>query len=137
MKLTLQRMRKTDTATIGKLTVDGVSFCDTLEDVVRANGEKVYGQTAIPAGYYEVVMTFSNRFQKLLPLLLNVPNFTGVRIHAGNKSTDTEGCLLVGVWDGKASDFIGASRVTFAKLMSQLAKATKTEKIHIEIKDMA
>lgn len=82
--------------TIGKLYIDDNYFCDTLEDVVRS-GEKVYGQTAIPAGKYKVKKTYSPRFKKKLPEILNVPGFSGVRIHSGNTAKDTEGCLLLGL----------------------------------------
>lgn len=83
--------------TIGKLYIDGQYFCDTLEDVVRAKGEKVYGKTAIPSGTYRVKKTFSPRFKKVLPEILEVEDFSGVRIHAGNTAKDTEGCVLLGL----------------------------------------
>jgi len=126
MKLLLERIYKAPTYTIGKLSIDGVHFCDTLEDVVRPDGVKVYGQTAIPTGTYTVILTMSNRFKKVLPLLLNVPMFDGIRIHAGNTSEDTHGCLLVGINDKKGR--VGSSLVTMAKLMPMLENET-----HIEI----
>ena len=108
--------------------VDGVFQCYTLEDVVRP--EKIHGQTAIPAGEYDVVITMSNRFKKLLPLLRNVPNFDGVRIHAGNTDADTEGCILVGESAGQYS--ISSSRTAFDKLFAKMQKA---ESISIKIGD--
>ncbi len=120
MKLLLVRDKSTDNSTTGKLFVNDVFQCFTLEDVVRPI--KISGCTAIPAGSYEVIMTFSNRFQKVMPLLVNVPYFEGVRIHAGNTSKDTEGCILVG--SSVETDFIGGSRVALAKLMT-LLKASK------------
>lgn len=102
MELDLPRRPSKGKATLGDLSVDGTFECFTLEDLVRPNGEKVYGETAIPAGRYQVVITKSNRFSAIaghdvfLPLLLNVPSYEGVRIHGGNKPVDTEGCILVG-----------------------------------------
>jgi len=95
MDLRLVRSRFTDKSTIGDLYVDGVRECFILEDTVR--DEKIAGETAIPTGRYEIVTSFSNKFQKLLPLLVNVPNYEGVRIHPGNVPADTEGCLLPGL----------------------------------------
>lgn len=95
-KVEVKRIFMGSEYTIGKLYIDGAYFCDTLEDTVRT-GEKVYGKTAIPAGTYKVKMTWSPRFKRYLPELLNVPNFSGVRIHSGNTATDTEGCLLLGL----------------------------------------
>ena len=96
MKVKVKRTFKGEEYTIGKLYIDDNYFCDTLEDTVR-NGVKVYGKTAIPAGKYKVKKTMSPRFQKILPEILNVPGFSGVRIHSGNTAADTEGCLLLGL----------------------------------------
>ncbi len=97
MQLLLHRTEFKDSYTIGDLSIDGKFFCHTLEDVVRnTDSLKVYGQTAIPFGTYDIQITMSKRFKINLPLLMKVPNFTGVRIHSGNHAADTEGCLLVG-----------------------------------------
>lgn len=128
--LTVKRKWFTDKSTIGELYYDGEYLCFTLEDVVR--DVKVYGQTAIPEGRYQVVLSFSNRFQKFLPEILNVPNYTGIRMHAGNKPADTEGCVLVG--DAKGDDFIGNSRAAMAVLMARLGTSARRGKVWIEIK---
>jgi len=129
MKLELIRTTKTEKSTSGKLLINGVFFCYTLEDVERT--EKIYGKTAIPTGTYKVIISYSPRFKKQMPLLLNVPNYLGVRIHTGNKAEDTEGCILVG--ETKEPDFIGKSKVAYKKLMSILNKASITEEITIKI----
>lgn len=134
MELTLNRIFLGSSATIGELLINDKHLCDTLEDRVRPEGEKVYGKTAIPEGTYEVKLTHSPRFKKILPEILNVPNFSGVRIHTGNSSKDTEGCILVGTWDGEKEDWISDSRIAFEKLMSLLQKAEdKKESITITI----
>jgi len=116
MNLRLKRTHGTKDYTHGQLFIDDVYFCDTLEDQERET--KVFGETAIPCGTYKVILTMSNRFKKLMPLLVNVPNFSGIRIHNGNTKDHTEGCVLVGkkVKDG----FVGESKVTFKKLMGIL-----------------
>lgn len=134
MELTLNRIFLGSSATIGELYVDGEHIADTLEDRVRPEGEKIYGKTAIPEGTYEMVLSYSPRFKKILPEILNVPNFTGIRIHCGNSSADSSGCVLVGTWDGEKEDWVGNSRIAFNELMSLLQKAADNkEKITITI----
>jgi len=132
MKLELKRTEKKADCTIGELYVDGEFECYTLEDKVRDNGVKVDGATAIPKGTYALDITFSNRFQKLLPLLIDVPNFVGVRIHTGNTSQDTEGCILVG--RQRLVNSIAESKLAFAHLFPQLQAAlAKGDKVIITI----
>lgn len=112
-------------STPGKLYIDGVYFCETLEDLDRkleAGGEKVYGQSAIPRGSYTVVLDYSQRFKTIMPHVMDVPGFTGIRIHSGNVAADTDGCVLVGVARG-GKDRILNSRAAFAKLMVLLEDA--------------
>jgi hypothetical protein len=99
--------------TIGKLYIDNQYFCDTLEDTVRKDGEKVYGKTAIPSGMYRVKKTYSPRFKKVLPEILEVPGFSGVRIHAGNTAKDTEGCVLLGLNKTKGAVINSQNAVAF------------------------
>ena len=137
MKLKLIRTWYADTYTIGKLYIDGVYFADTLEDKNRDvdkngifnNGEKkVYGKTCIPFGTYKVILSMSSKFKKILPLLLNVPQFDGIRIHSGNTAEDSSGCILVGINDIEGR--ISKSTITFNSLMTKLSKA---DNITIEI----
>lgn len=137
MQLKLNRIFKTNTFTIGELYINEKYVTDTIEDRVRPEGEKVYGKTAIPEGTYEVKLTHSPRFKKILPEILNVPNFSGIRIHTGNSSKDTEGCILVGTWDGEKEDWVSDSKIAFNKLMSLLEEATNNkEKITITVKSL-
>ena len=83
----------------GKMFIDGAYFGETLEDPDRHledGGTKIDGDTAIPRGRYQLTLTYSNRFGKIMPELLNVPGFSGVRIHGGNTEADTSGCVLLG-----------------------------------------
>ncbi len=120
MDLLLQRAASANGCTIGRLWVDGAHECWTLEDPERS-GPKVPGKTAIPAGTYVVRVTWSPRFKTRLPLLLNVPDFEGVRIHPGNTADDTEGCILVGKDKGRAA--VLRSRAAFAPLLAKLEAA--------------
>ena len=134
MELKLNRIFLGSSATIGELYVDGEHMADTLEDRVRPEGEKVYGKTAIPEGVYEIILSYSPRFKKILPEILNVPNFTGIRIHCGNSSANSSGCILVGTWDGEKEDWVSDSKIAFNKLMSLLEEATNNkEKITITV----
>lgn len=131
--LRLDRKRITAKSTTGELFVDNQFQCFTLEDVVR--DIKIPKETAIPAGRYQVVLSFSNRFQKFLPEVLNVPNYVGVRIHSGNRADDTEGCILTGTILG--DDVVGNSRAAMGALMLKLQRATKAGKVWIEITNPA
>ena len=117
MRLKLVRTEFYRSNTIGRLYIDGVFECFTLEDAVR-KGPKVYGQTAIPEGEYCITLDFSPRFQRILPRLYHVPNFEGVLIHTGNKAEQTEGCILVGRSEKDA--YIEESKLAFASLMKKL-----------------
>jgi len=119
MEIKIKRLHRTEHSTIGELSIDGVFECFTLEDKEREI--KIKGETAISKGNYKVIINRSNRFKRLLPLLLNVPNFEGIRIHSGNTNHDTEGCILVGLT--RSQDFIGQSRKAFNKLFKKMQKA--------------
>jgi hypothetical protein len=128
MLIEVKRFEFKDTHTVGKMYVDGVYECYTLEDAVR-NGTKVIGKTAIPIGTYKLIIDASTRFKQDMPHILDVPDFTGVRIHAGNTSADTDGCILLGsTWAGK--DFIGNSKIAYKKFFDKL-KQNKTVSITI------
>ena len=120
MILNLKRKNHTIECTIGALYVDDVFECYTLEDTVRDT--KIAGVTAIPKGSYKVIIDMSNRFKRLLPLLLDVPGFEGVRIHPGNTAKDTEGCILVGMSELNGSS-IGSSRIAFDALFTKMQAA--------------
>jgi hypothetical protein len=119
--------------TIGELLIDGVHECWTLEDVVRPVGEKIFGETAIPYGTYRVVVTPSARFQCDMPLVCDVPDFTGIRIHPGNTAADTHGCLLVG--RGRTGGSVTESRLAFDALFPKIRDAIERgEDVTIEYK---
>lgn len=119
MKIQIKRLHKTKNSTIGELTINGKFECYTLEDIERE--VKIKSETAIPKGTYKVIINQSNRFKRLMPLLLKVPNFEGVRVHAGNTNHDTEGCILVGRTRGV--DFIGQSRKAYDSLFKKMQEA--------------
>jgi hypothetical protein len=140
MNLLLKRNKSSEHATIGSLFIDGEFEAFTLEDVVREVPDKpvsewkILGRTAIPQGTYNVIISYSQRFGKLLPLLVNVPGFTGVRIHTGNTSADTEGCILVG--SQMAGEAVVESRKAMAQLMEKLTDAFESfQSVHIRIEN--
>ena len=140
MRLTLKRIANRKDYCIGKLYINGKYFCDTLEDVDRGLDDsmseddikqiKIKGQTAIPVGIYTVLLTYSPKYKKVMPLINNVKGYSGIRIHSGNSSKDTEGCLLVGknTVVGRLTD----SRNTFNALFKRLLQKG-SNKITIEI----
>ena len=129
IKLLVKREFFAETYTIGKLYVDGVYFCDTLENPVRPEGIKILNETAIPYGTYEVIVNFSPKFKRVLPRLLNVPMFDGILIHRGNSVKDTSGCILVG--ENKVKGMVLNSTPYEEKLV-ELLKDKKDIEITIE-----
>jgi hypothetical protein len=128
MKIRVKRMHYTSESITGILYVDGQQQCYTIEDVERE--VKVPGKTAIPKGIYKVIINDSVRFKRKLPLLLDVPNFAGVRIHSGNTAADTEGCIIVGRTLG--DNFVGESRLAFTALFNKMLLAKEPITITIE-----
>jgi hypothetical protein len=143
MEILVERKYKKKDYTIGKMYINGEYFCDTLEDTDRGltstmslaelKEVKEYGRTAIPTGRYPIAYTYSPRFKKHLPLLLQVPAFEGIRIHAGNTHRDTSGCLLLG--QNKAVGKVLDSRKTMDEFLRILKPAIEAcEDIWITIK---
>jgi len=135
MKITTKVFESGADYTISRLFINDLYYCYIMEDKIRE--EKIKGITAIPRGTYDVIITMSNRFKRMLPLLLNVPNYEGVRIHTGNVSTDTEGCLLpglsLGTVNGKRA--VTNSRQAFEMIYKKIETAlNKGEKVTIELK---
>ena len=148
MELVLKRIAKKRDYTIGQLfvkedVIDEYStgekltyLCDTLEPTWRdyAKGaRKIKGKSAIPEGRYPIVITFSPTFKKWLPLLVNVPMFSGIRIHAGNTAKDTQGCILVGL--NLKKGMVLNSRKYVEKKKKKIVEAkNKGEAVWIEIR---
>ena len=138
MRMQLTRVEFGEDYTLGQLVVRDKTYF-TMEDKVReiegvpVSEWKIKNVTAIPRGSYKVIMTFSNRFKKELPLLVDVPGYTGVRIHAGNTAVDTEGCLLVGTGRAKGGYIIN-SRAAVGELLSILEECyDRNEEVWIDI----
>lgn len=106
IKLTLKRFAFKDKYTIGRLYINGLYFSDTLEDKDRGLYDwlsegyikeiKVKHQTAIPYGIYKVLWSYSPKYKRMMPEVLNVKGFSGIRIHSGNTADDSSGCILLG-----------------------------------------
>jgi hypothetical protein len=121
MQISVVREQYRPGCTIGRMFLDGIFECFTLEDGIRTN--KVYGETAIPAGSYSVVVNYSPRFKMSLPLLRNVPKFEGIRIHPGNTAANTLGCILVGRNWTPGSEEVTASKRAFEPLKQKIVDA--------------
>ena len=138
MKLKLVRKYRKETYTIGKLYVDGVYFCDVIEDRDRGLDDsmsladimvkKRYGETAIPYGTYKIEITYSPKYKRMMPLIKDVKGFGGIRIHSGNTAKDTLGCLIVG--KNTKVGMVTESRATYNKLFA-LMKDKKDISIEI------
>ena len=141
MKLTLRRTKFFEHTTIGRLYLDEHFLMYTLEDKDRSICSdtpldeiarvKVQNETAIPYGTYEIRMTYSNRFKKLMPELIDVPGFTGIRIHPGNNRKDTAGCILPGLVN--AGDKLVNSKLAYANVITVITEALKRGKLFITI----
>lgn len=130
MNLNLIRKWFTPISTIGELFVDDIYECFTLEDVCH-EGPKVPKKTAIPYGRYEIIVTYSKRFEQMMPLLLDVPGFEGIRIHRGNKAEETDGCILVG--KERYENFIGFSKIAYEALFEKIMEGLNKGKVYISI----
>jgi len=140
MKITVLRSPSNGGATIGELLIDGVFQCHTLGDEIReVPGQpvadwKIKGHTAIPAGTYSVTLEYSNRFGPDTLTVNDVPGFVGIRMHAGNTSADTEGCLLLGMQAAGNVLVGGTSRLAVALIRSTVEQAiARGEAVSIDI----
>lgn len=116
--IVVKRFKKTPDVTIGKMYINGNYVCDTLEDPIRPT--KIKGKTAIPNGTYNVKWHDSPKFKRKLPWLQNVPNYEYILIHSGNTTADTDGCILVGKWDGNNALTGGTSRPALQNVINLL-----------------
>ena len=138
MQNKIERKYSNPKSTIGEWYIEGEFECNTLEDLDRyleeRNNEKVEGETAIPRGVYKIIIDKSERFKRDMPHLLDVPLFSGVRIHSGNTEVDTAGCILVGEYVSDDGKSLINSKKAFDKLFAKMKEAIKNEEeITIEV----
>lgn len=139
MKVLIERKWPKEDYTIGRVYIDGVFFCNSMEDKDRgleqymSEGEifrlKVYGKTAIPKGKYKVMMTNSAKYKRPMPQVMNVKGFTGIRIHSGNTAEDSLGCILLG--DNDKKGWISNSRKRCAEFEDKLRSSGCTCELEI------
>ncbi len=127
MEIKVVRKKGTAGFTEGRLYIDGEFECFTVEDADRgleSGGVKIQDKTAIPKGVYPITISMSNHFKKMLIEVQKVTGYAGVRIHSGNSSKDTEGCIIVGsINDREDDDWVGGSKVAYERLHSKVKQA--------------
>ena len=136
MKLEVNRKEFFEDRTIGGMYIDSKWFCYTLEDKDRKledSGIKIPKETAIPRGKYKCTISYSNRFHKLMPHILDVPEFTGIRIHPGNTPDDTEGCILIGVRYDPQTHNILDSKIAYNDFYDRLIDGLRVREVWITI----
>lgn len=132
--LHLMREETHPDCTVGKLFVDGQWLWWTLEDCLRAPGVKVAGETCIPAGTYQILLTYSTRFGRVMPQVMNVPGFTGIRLHPANSAKDVEGCIGVGGGYNSRAHLLLHSRVAADAVQGAIQAAIEAGKqVWIEV----
>lgn len=139
-EMILMRTRMASRYTLGELTIDGEKF-DTIEPpdaMFRQNMDENYIRahklatgTAIPQGRYRVILSRSPKFQEVLPEVLNVRGFSGIRIHAGNRVSDTRGCIIVG--HHLAGDILTRSRDTLTRVIELIYQMQETGSVYLQI----
>lgn len=123
-RIQVSRKIFTNISTIGDIFFDGEFVCSSLEDTIR--NVKVVKKTAIPSGDYKIELRHSNKFDRIMPFLLNVPYFDGVMFHWGNDAEASAGCILTGHYDDKQPDWVSSSRKSFQALFSMIDGAVKS-----------
>lgn len=133
MKLDLFPIDKSENSLIGKLSIDGVFECWTLEnpDHLTPLGPD---HIASPCGTYPIQLYSSPHFARMAPILMDIPGRSFVEIHVGNTSRDTHECILIGKF--RAMDFIGESNQAVDALIEKIANAlAASEEVTITVQD--